>query len=418
MYDKFTCFYPIFALPPSVYHYNTAILLAQRENIGSVIVIIPDLKYPYLDQHQSFKLMQLYGTGNQNIDIRIEMSSYKNAFQDIKERFQKDPNLAGYIAIDEDTAKSNEFNKAFADFDNIEPELIHANFEDASKAMREAIEKGDKKEFMRYIPDTLTAEHKEDCWRVVHNEVEEQITDKNFWKKVILEGIDSCDFFNVSTTGMPPYDAMIKNPSYYFFFKDQTISLQYMTAEEYMKLCGADVHDVPTKDEYESIDIPDVKALIKLIQDGVKLDTPVLNLEAKSQEGRHRSIAARSQGCDSIPVYVVSKAFPGKQKAATEIIKKAIDYDTAKADLAAMGVPLDEKTFQKVQWKEFKLNTEKSMKESVGQKNYDKSRKDMIAFIDKQLNLIRDEALEDAGRIFHYQTFLYSAKDKISKERY
>ena len=360
MYDKFTCFYPIFALPPSVFHFNTAIILAQRENISSVIVIIPNIKYDYLDQQQAFKLMQLYGSSHQMIDLRIEMSPYDNAFKDIKERFEKDPDLAGYIAIPEKTAKSPEFNQAFADFNNIEPELIPSNFEKTSQKMRDAIEEGDKKTFLKYVPESLTDDHKEDCWRVVHNEIEEQIVDKSFWKKVILEAVgDDCEFFNISTTGMPPYDAMIKNPSYYFFFKDQTISLQYMTAEEYMKLCGADVHEVPTKEEYESIDIPDVKALIKLIQDGVKLDTPVLNLDAKSQEGRHRSIAAASQGCDSIPVYIVAKAFPGKQKEALRIINKSIDFDEAKAELAKMGVPLDEKTFQKVQWKEFKLNTEK-----------------------------------------------------------
>lgn len=359
MYDKFTCFYPIFALPPSVFHFNTAIILAQRENISSVIVIIPNIKYSYLDQHQSFKLMQLYGSSHQMIDLRIEMSKHENAFQDIKERFQKDPTLAGYIALPEKIAKSNEFNQAFADFDNIEVELIPSNFDKTSKKMRDAIETGDKKEFLRFVPDNLTEEHQEDCWRVVHNEVEEQVLDKNFWKKMILENIDTCDYFNLSTTGMPPYDAMIKNPSYYFFFKDQTISLQYMTAEEYMKLCAADVHEVPVKDEYESVDTTDVKELVKLIKNGVKLDTPVLNIDAKSQEGRHRSIAATSQGMEYIPVYVVAKAFPGKQREAISIIRKSVDYDEAKAELAKMGVPIDEKTFQKVQWKEFKLNTEK-----------------------------------------------------------
>lgn len=187
MHDKLTCFYPLFNLPPSVFHFNTAIVLSQKENIGGVIVIIPDIKNTYLDQDQCFKLWQLYRTSYPMMDIRVELTNEQNTFQEIKKRFSKDPSLSAYIAVDEKTARSTEFNTAFHGFDKMEVELVPSNFEKTSKKMRDAIEQGDKETFLKYVPESLTDEHKEDCWRAVHQEIEEQIIDQNFWKKVLLE---------------------------------------------------------------------------------------------------------------------------------------------------------------------------------------------------------------------------------------
>lgn len=355
MYEKFTCFYPIFSVPPSIFHFNSALILSNREGIGNVIVIIPNLRYDFLNQDQCVELFEFYGKAHPLIDIKVEKSPFENPFEDIRNRFKKDPNLAGFIALDEKTAKSQEFHDIFGKHDNLEIELIPSNFDKTSKKMRDAIETGDKKQFLKYIPDNLSPDHKEECWNIVHSEINEQIASKSFWKKIISEQIDYVDIFNISTTGMPNYDIMIEDPSYFFFFKDQSISLQWMTPQDYMELCALDVHDTSPSEEYNSVKIPDVQALIKAVQAGVKLDTPVLNVDNKSQEGRHRTIAAAHLGCEMVPVYVVSRVHGGKQKDAVKILIGSENYEEAKGKLMKMGIPLDEKVYNKVKWKDFKL---------------------------------------------------------------
>jgi hypothetical protein len=360
MHQKFPCFYPIFNLPPNVFHFNTAVVLSTRENIGTVYVIIPNIKYTYLDQDQCVDLLRAFGSAHPMMEITIQKSQFENPFEDIKNRFKKDPNLMAYIALDEKTARSSEFNEAFTNFHNLEIELVPSNFQKTSNKMRQAIETGDKKEFMKYIPEKLSPEFKEDCWNIVHTEISEQITSKQFWKKIITENIDCADeIFNIATTGMPNYDAMIDNPAYFFFFKDQSIALQWISPEDYMQLCASDVHDTTVEKEYESVDIEDVKRLLKAIESGKKLDTPILNADMQSQEGRHRSIAAAYLGYDKIPVYVISRTHEGYQREAISIIKRSADYLEAQSKLTKIGVPIDEKTYNKVRWQEAKLNDKK-----------------------------------------------------------
>jgi hypothetical protein len=360
MKHKFPCFYPIFNLPPNVFHFNTAVVLSTRENIGSVYVIIPNIKYTYLDQDQCVDLFKAYGAAHPMMEISIQKSPFDNPFEDIKNRFRKDPNLMGYIALDEKTARSSEFNEAFKDYPNLEIELIPSNFEKTSVKMRHAIETGDKKEFLKYIPDKLSPEYKEDCWNLVHTEISEQVFSKKFWKKLLTENIDSSDqIFDITTTGMANYDAMLENPAYYFFFKDQSISLQWMTTNDYMQLCAADVHDTTIDKEYEMVDLEDVKRILQAIESGKKLDTPILNADLQSQEGRHRSIAAAHLGYEKIPVYVISRVHPGYQKEAVDIIRNSPNYEKAQAELTKIGVPINKKIFEKVQWQELKSKDKK-----------------------------------------------------------
>lgn len=200
MAEKFPCFYPIFHLPPTVFNFNTALILSNRENISNVIVVIPKLQYTYLNQDQCVKLLELYRTADPMMDVRVEASQYENAFRDLQERFKKDPNLMAYVALDEKTAKSSEFNKLFADFDNLNIELVPSTFEKTADKMRKAIETGDKAAFLKYIPEGLREDHQDDAWAIVHSEIEEQIVSKDYWKSVLSEYFDQEDTITKSET--------------------------------------------------------------------------------------------------------------------------------------------------------------------------------------------------------------------------
>ena len=357
-HERYTCFYPLFCLPPSVFHFNTSLILSHKDYISSVYVIIPNLKYAYLDQDQCVDLFNAFGSSEPMMQIAVDKSTFENPFDDIKSRFQKDKNLTAYLALDEKTARSNEFNSAFERHDNLQIELVPSNFLKTSNKMRKAIETGDKKTFISFVPQNMTPIHKDDCWDIVHSEIDEQIVSKKFWKRILSENLSTNDIFDTSTTGMPNYDAMIKHPAYYFFCKDQIISLQHMSPKEYINLCASDVHDTTPEKEYDSIDTPNVKALIQKVNKGIKLDTPILNIDDKSQEGRHRSIVAAHFGCETIPVYVISKVNSGKQKEARKIVDDSETYEQAVKLLSKQNVPLDEKTYDKVKWKQSKSNTE------------------------------------------------------------
>lgn len=193
MIERFTCFYPIFSLPPSVFHFNTALILSRTEGIGNVVVIIPNIKYDYLDQDQSAQLFEFYETAHPLIDIKVEKSPYENPFQDIKEKFNKDKNLKAFVALDEKTARSRIFNDTFASHDNLQIELVPSNFEKTSKKLRDAIETGNRNEFLKYVPENITQEKKEECWNIVHSEIEESIIRRDFWKNILSENLDQFD---------------------------------------------------------------------------------------------------------------------------------------------------------------------------------------------------------------------------------
>jgi hypothetical protein len=61
-----------------------------------------------------------------------------------------------------------------------------------------------------------------------------------------------------------------------------------------------------------------------------------------------------------------------------------------------------------------KLNPDFNLNEG---KNYDKSRLRMISVIEKELNVIREEARTD-DTVFWYQTLLYSVLDKLRNETF
>lgn len=356
---KFPCYYPIFSLPPNIFHFNAAQILSHRDGVSSVIIIIPNIKYDYLNQEQAAKLFELYTAGSPVMDFTVERSKSHNAFRDIEERFKKDSNLAAYVAIDEKTARSSEFNNAFQGYPNLEVQLVPSLFDKTSDKMRKAIEVGKKSEFLKYVPQALSPQQKDECWNTVHSEIQEQIVTINYWRKILSEQVaDKCDLFNTDTTGMPNYDAMIESPAYYYFFKDRCITLEWMSPKKYMEMCAEYVHDTDVKTEYENINPTDVKAINLLVDKGIKLETPVLNIADKSQEGRHRSMVAEEKGYDKIPVYVITPVDLSKKDQAKKIVDESKSYEDAKSALKPLKVPMDKTTYKKMKWKEFKQKTE------------------------------------------------------------
>jgi hypothetical protein len=182
--NSFHCYYPIFWLPPTIFHYNTAQILSNRGDISSIIIVIPNIKYDYLNQEQAAQLFQCYLNGSPLADVSIEKSSQKNALKYIKELYKGDPNMQAFVALDEKTARSSEFNRAFAPNEHLEIQIVPSSFEKSSQKMRDAIEEGDQQSFNRYLPAHLPDTQKKECWNIVHSEIQEQIVTRKYWDKL------------------------------------------------------------------------------------------------------------------------------------------------------------------------------------------------------------------------------------------
>jgi len=113
--------------------------------------------------------------------------------------------------------------------------------------------------------------------------------------------------FHADTTEMPFYDDMMKNPEYFARKKGLKSRLVQMSPDEYIDTVSKNKNISPE----ELLQTRD-KALIdeysKLMKKGHKF--PILTLDYSkhkqvSQEGLHRSFAAKRAGIKKVPVLIV-----------------------------------------------------------------------------------------------------------------
>lgn len=130
--------------------------------------------------------------------------------------------------------------------------------------------------------------------------------------------------FTTSTTHMPTYDDMIKDPKYFREKKHKIFKIVHMSPNEYIERAakGFGTHTKHVKkiiDNYY-LEKSQSRRLIdeysKKMQHGEKFPMPVLDHSSRygfsgekekrfSQDGLHRAIAAKNIGTKKIPVMVV-----------------------------------------------------------------------------------------------------------------
>lgn len=83
-------------------------------------------------------------------------------------------------------------------------------------------------------------------------------------------------------------------------------SLKMMSKEEYLQKC-AKLQETSYSDQYGFIVPEQVKNIENKMSQGIKYDIPYLNYVEKTQEGRHRVVAASNLGQEKIPVLILTK---------------------------------------------------------------------------------------------------------------
>ncbi len=134
---------------------------------------------------------------------------------------------------------------------------------------------------------------------------------------MLLEDLNPVQFFDTSNTDMPTYNDMMKDPEYFARAKKKVWEIVYMSPDEYLSAIiagfgtlGYTKSQVLDRTKQELVD-----KYQDLMSKGTKFPMPVLDYSGYmgaegdfSQEGMHRTLAAKNLGAERIPVMVVRNA--------------------------------------------------------------------------------------------------------------
>lgn len=117
-------------------------------------------------------------------------------------------------------------------------------------------------------------------------------------------------YFREDTTGMPYYDAFLDKESAEVLktTKNLVAEIKYLTPDEYLSSLANDIFGCSVDRVMKGVNDELVSKYAVSMQNGEKFDLPTLDLANKTQEGRHRILAARRLGAKSVPVLVINKS--------------------------------------------------------------------------------------------------------------
>lgn len=117
---------------------------------------------------------------------------------------------------------------------------------------------------------------------------------------------------STKSTGMPYYDRFLnpKDKEYLMVTKGKLGKVEYMSPDQYISLCAQHIFRVSKSKIMNGVHEDKAKKYANEMSNGTKFDMPVIDYASRSQEGRHRALAARINLVDKIPVLVVSEWKP------------------------------------------------------------------------------------------------------------
>lgn len=138
------------------------------------------------------------------------------------------------------------------------------------------------------------------------------------------------EVFDLTTTDMPYYDNLLKNPDYYKRAKGLIGEIVSISPELYFALCAVMREKKDLTGELRMI-IPElVDKYAKLMLAGTKFPIPVLELLTNKQEGRQRVAAAQKIEMKEIPVLLVFPVIDWRNWNIVDVIGKRIKEERIK----------------------------------------------------------------------------------------
>lgn len=121
---------------------------------------------------------------------------------------------------------------------------------------------------------------------------------------LINESQSDCDFF-IDKTNIVDYDDILLDKQNRYK-KNITGKIVKMTMEQYLKYCSK-IQDTTYEEQLSYINRINVNTIKKNMLNGEKYSMPYIDIDDKTQEGRHRIVAATELGCTLIEVAVFDK---------------------------------------------------------------------------------------------------------------
>lgn len=118
---------------------------------------------------------------------------------------------------------------------------------------------------------------------------------------LINESQSDCDFF-INKTNIVDYDDILQDKQNRYK-KNITGKILKMTMEQYLKYCSK-IQDTTYEEQLSYINRINVNTIKKNMLNGEKYSMPYIDINDKTQEGRHRIVAATELGCTTINVAV------------------------------------------------------------------------------------------------------------------
>lgn len=138
------------------------------------------------------------------------------------------------------------------------------------------------------------------------------------------------EVFNLTTTDMPYYDNLLKNPDYYKRAKGLIGEIVFISPELYFALCAVMRKKKDLQGELRAL-IPEyIDKYAGAMLTGDKFPIPVLELLTNRQEGRQRVAAAQKIGMKEIPVLLVFPVIDWRDWNIVDLIGKHIKEERIK----------------------------------------------------------------------------------------
>jgi hypothetical protein len=155
MYKQFPCYYPGEFNPPTKFHLNTVEWLLTRPEIGHVHIVLGNDDPNQLYQDKKAKLWEMLIKSSFSPNVSILRSKEDHPIAEIRNHMEKKKESPFYIALDEETARNKELQKAYESFKHYQMEIIPSNFRKSSKQMLDAVLNKDTKTVKSLLPDTF-----------------------------------------------------------------------------------------------------------------------------------------------------------------------------------------------------------------------------------------------------------------------
>jgi len=154
--EQHPCYYPGEFSPPTKMHLNALYWLLNRPEISHVHVVIGKDQSGGISQQQKAKLWEMLLKSSFSPQASVIKSKNNGPLTEVYSIFENKPTMAGYIALDENSARNKKFQKKFANFPAYGIQLVPSQFFKSSNNLYQAVQNDNRETVKSELPDDFS----------------------------------------------------------------------------------------------------------------------------------------------------------------------------------------------------------------------------------------------------------------------